>query len=261
MGPSARAIAEHASFQALLHCYLREVDAGQWGDLAEGVAEVGGAGQEGERCELDLISQESRLAIEVLYRSSAGRHRFGRVWLWRSARRRWRRLEPLRAMSMLVGELYARVSGVMPEVRKARELELHYRLADSYRVMTRYVEARGQDPRLDSDRFIDAEQALLFGHAAHPTPKSRQGLADWQHASYAPEMAGRFQLACFAVHRDLVEQGSCLDISATAWWRPPLRQGWAPRACPPGGCWCRPIHCRPSGCFPSRRSSRPLLGA
>lgn len=218
MGPSARAIAEHASFQALLHCYLREVDAGRWGGLAGGVAEVVviGADQVSERCELELASQEGRLAIEVLYRSTAGRHRFGRIWFWRSVRSRWRRLEPLQAMSMLVGELYARPVGMMPEVRKSRELELLYRLADSYRVMTRYVEARRQDPRLDSDRFIDTEQALLFGHAAHPTPKSRQGLADWQHASYAPEMAGRFQLACFAVHRDLVEHGSCLDISATA---------------------------------------------
>lgn len=196
-----------------MHCYLREVDPGCWGGAAERVAGVG-AGQESEICEFQLASQQTRLAIEVLYRSCAGRHRFGRVWHRRLAQHRWQRLEPLQAMSMLVRELYARPSGMVPELRKVRELELMYRLADSYSVMMRYVEARRHDPRLDSDRFIDTEQALLFGHSAHPTPKSRQGLSEWQHAAYAPEMAGTFQLTCFAVHRDLVEQGSCLDADA-----------------------------------------------
>ena len=30
MGPSARAIAEQASFQAFLHGYLQEIDPGHW---------------------------------------------------------------------------------------------------------------------------------------------------------------------------------------------------------------------------------------
>ncbi|MGQ4879491.1 IucA/IucC family protein [Billgrantia sp. LNSP4103-1] len=216
MGPSARAVAEQASLQAFLHCYLREVDAGRWrtrNDEATGAIE---AGRAEALCELELAAQETRLAIEVLYRSRAGRHRFGRIWFCSGVQQDWNRLEPWQAMSLLVRELYARPTGMVPELRKARELELFYRLADSYRVMTRYVAARRHDPRLDSDRFIDSEQALLFGHAAHPTPKSRQGLAEWQHDTYAPELTGRFQLACFAVHRDLVEQGSCLDIDAEA---------------------------------------------
>ncbi|MFQ3787687.1 IucA/IucC family protein [Halomonas sp. A29] len=216
MGPSARAIAEQASLQAFLYCYLREIDAGRWRGYADGMAAAIGSGRAGELCELELGSRETRLAIEVLYRSCAGRHRFGRVWCWSVVRQCWARVEPWQAMNMLVREIYARPAGMVPELRRTRELELLYRLADSYRVMMRYVEARRQDPRLDSDRFIDTEQALLFGHSAHPTPKSRQGLADWQHADYAPELAGRFQLFCFSVHRDLVEQGSCLDIDADA---------------------------------------------
>lgn len=216
MGPSARAIAEQASLQAFLFCYLREIDAGRWRVRADGVAEKGEDSQAEAFCELELSARETRLTVEVLYRSRAGRHRFGRVWAWSVARQRWHRLEPWQAMSMLIHELYARPAGMVPELRKARELELLYRLADSYRTMARYVEARRLDPRLDSDRFIDTEQALLFGHAAHPTPKSRQGLADWQHADYAPELAGRFQLFCFAVHHEYVEQGSCLDIDAAA---------------------------------------------
>lgn len=216
MGPSARAIAEHASFQAFLHCYLREVDSGRWFDRTDWVGEPAEPRRGGEVCELDLESQGSRLAVEVLYHSAAGRHRFGRVRSWSGVRPCWSPLEPGQAMFMLVRELYARIGGMVPELRKSRELELQYRLADSYRVMTRYVEARRHDARLLSDRFVDSEQSLLFGHSAHPTPKSRQGLADWLHATYAPEMAGRFQLAYFAVRRDLVDQGSCTGVSAGA---------------------------------------------
>lgn len=198
MGPSARAIAEQASFQAFLHCYLREVDGGRWVDgAAEGPPEAA----------LRLTTREAELAVEVSYRSLAGRHRLGRAW-GRRPGQGWARLTPAAAIDLLVTELYARVGGMLPELRRSRELELRYRLLDSQRVMARYVAARRQDPRLVSERFIDAEQSLLFGHVAHPTPKSRQGLADWQHERYAPELAGRFPLHLFSVHRDLVVQGS-----------------------------------------------------
>jgi siderophore synthetase component len=51
---------------------------------------------------------------------------------------------------------------------------------------------------------------MLYGHWRHPTPKSRQGMTDWQHDSYAPELRGRFQLYYFAVARSLVRQQSAL---------------------------------------------------
>ncbi|WP_318528287.1 IucA/IucC family protein [Mesorhizobium sp. ZC-5] len=39
---------------------------------------------------------------------------------------------------------------------------------------------------------------MYFGHPLHPTPKSLQGMTDWQQAAYAPELHGRFQLTYFA---------------------------------------------------------------
>ncbi|MGP5563119.1 IucA/IucC family protein [Vreelandella alkaliphila] len=209
MGPSPRAIAEHASFQAFLHCYLREVDGGCW---ADNIDRVPSGGED----ELRLETREASLAIEVRYRSLAGRHCVGRIWSWSSIHRHWQRLEPFRAIDLLVHELYARAVAMMPELRKSRELELRYRIIDSHRVMARYVETRRHDPRLMSDRFIDSEQSLLFGHVAHPTPKSRQGLADWQHPRYAPELAGGFPLHLFSVHQELVEQDSVAQGEATA---------------------------------------------
>lgn len=216
MGPSARAIAEHASFRAFLHCYLQEVDSGQWYHPADWADDPAGHYQGSHVCLLALDTQRVRLAVDVVYFSMAGRHRFGQVRLWNAGRLSWSTLEPERAMFMLVRELYALIGGMVPELRRSRELELLYRLADSYQVMARYVGVRRSDPRLRSDRFIDGEQSLLFGHTAHPTPKSRQGLAEWQHASYAPELAGRFQLQFFSVHRDLVIQAGHGNLSAAA---------------------------------------------
>lgn len=216
MGPSARAIAEHASFRAFLHCYLQEVDSGQWCQ-AEDWSDDGSGHYRGTHvCQLALDTQRARLAVDVLYFSAAGRHRFGQVRLWSAGRFSWSTLEPEHAMFMLVRELYTLIGGMMPEVRRSRELELFYRLTDSYQLMARYIAARQADPLLLSDRFIDSEQSLLFGHTAHPTPKSRQGLAEWQHASYAPELAGRFQLQFFSVQRNLVTQDAHGDLSAAA---------------------------------------------
>lgn len=214
MGPSARAIAEQASFHALLHCYLREVTPGVWHRPGDWTGDPAGDYRGTAVCELELASQGLRLAVDVLYRSLAGRHRFGRIRCRCDGAAEWRDLNPWHLGFLLVREMYSQDHGMAPEVTRTREQELTYRLADSTQVMTRYIAARCGDPSLVSDRFIDTEQSLLFGHAAHPTPKSRQGLADWQHATYAPELAGRFQLQVFRVNPALVREGSSTGTPA-----------------------------------------------
>src|SRR5690606_11188710 len=59
-----------------------------------------------------------------------------------------------------------------------------------------------------------SEQSMLYGHWAHPTPKSRQGMVEWHQGHYAPELAGRFQLHYFAARRDLVVQYSASHWTA-----------------------------------------------
>ena len=172
MGPAARAIAKQASFQAFLHGYLQEIDSGQWRETP--APEHGpSARQPGQwSCELSLDSQQCRLTIEILYRSTLGRHRYGKVQQWLNDRYYRADIEPFQAMCLLVRELYARSGGMVPELRKLRELELLHRLTASYGVMTRYIAKRRHDPRIHQNRFIETEQSLLFGHASHPTPKS-----------------------------------------------------------------------------------------
>ncbi|MEP3561873.1 MAG: IucA/IucC family protein [Marinobacter sp.] len=210
MGPSARAIAEQASLQAFLHGYLQEVDPGQW---RENQASTRQASQ--WTCELSLESQRSRLAIDILYHSDLGRHRYGKVYQWLNGRYCWAEIEPFQAMCLLVRELYARSAGMVPELRKLRELELLHRLTDSYGVMTRYIAKRRHDPSLYLNHFLETEQSLLFGHASHPTPKSRQGMSEWQEDAYAPELAGRFQLHYFMAHTSCVVEDSATPLPAS----------------------------------------------
>ncbi|QBM18979.1 hypothetical protein MARI_31220 [Marinobacter sp. JH2] len=210
MGPSARAIAEQASFQAFLHGYLQEIDPGQWRENTRSARTPNQW-----TCELSLESQRSRLAINIVYHSDLGRHRYGKVQQWLSGRYCWAEIEPFQAMCLLVRELYARSAGMVPELRKLRELELLHRLTDSYGVMTRYVAKRRHDPRLHQNGFLEAEQSLLFGHASHPTPKSRQGMPEWQQDAYAPELTNRFQLHYFMVHKSCVEEDSATALPAS----------------------------------------------
>ena len=210
MGPSARAIAEQASFQAFLHGYLQEIDPGQWRENTRSSRTPNQW-----TCELSLESQRSRLAIDIVYRSDLGRHRYGKVQQWLNGRYCWAEIESFQAMCLLVRELYARSAGMVPELRKLRELELLHRLTDSYGVMTRYIAKRRHDPRLLQNGFLEAEQSLLFGHASHPTPKSRQGMPEWQQDAYAPELANRFQLHYFMVHKSCVKEDSATALPAS----------------------------------------------
>ncbi|MFK4088143.1 MFS transporter [Kribbella sp. NPDC020789] len=64
------------------------------------------------------------------------------------------------------------------------------------------------------DRFLESEQAMLFGHRFHPAPKSRtEDRDDW--AAYAPEARAAFQLRHLAVRADLLAEES-LDPEITA---------------------------------------------
>jgi spermidine-citrate ligase len=205
-------LAENVSFEVFVNCYLSELGAGCWHSAAlwKQREDPAWGGRGSLVVELELPRQASRVAIEITYRSAVGRHGVARARLQRGTRA-WEDAEKLEVMLALVRELYSRE--VCRGRTRGQELELVLRLVQSQQVMARYIEERAHDPALDSDRFIEAEQSMLYGHWCHPTPKSRQGMTDWQHATFAPELRGRFQLHYFAVARALVRQRSVLDRS------------------------------------------------
>lgn len=213
MHQSAKQIAENATFQAFINSYLKEVDCGNWMDMKEWLQEQrpsmtlsGGA-----VVEMELPGQSATFAVEVMYRSLTGRHRVGCVLKYCDQSREWIPQDRLPMMIALIHELH-----LMAKSNGCHELASHYdelvlRLIESYQTMASYIETRREDGMSlysEDSSFLEAEQSLLFGHWLHPTPKSRQGMAGWQHPSYAPEMKGRFQLHYFQIDREMVLEAS-----------------------------------------------------
>lgn len=206
-------LAEQACFDAFVTSYVQELGVGTWHRSADWRREQDRdfTSQSELLVELWLPRERQRLAVEVVYRSAVGRHRLGAVRAHVDGT--WRNADRLHTVLLLVRELYGERATVNATTR-AHELELLSRYVQSQQLMARYLSERAHDRRLESDRFIDCEQSLLYGHWRHPTPKSRQGMTDWQHDSFAPELRGRFQLHYFAVAQALVRQRSALSQPA-----------------------------------------------
>lgn len=204
--------AERASFETFVNCYIHELSAGTFHTVERWTAQADPAWRGRGRyvLELALPRQQTQLAVDVSYRSTAGCHGFSGVRVKRRASA-WEDGDELHTLLMLIRELYA-TPGLAGT--RAEELRTITRVLESIQVMARYLTEREHSLPDVVERFIEAEQSLLVGHWRHPMPKSRLGMAEWQHASAAPELAGRFRLHGFAVARGLVRSGSALDRSA-----------------------------------------------
>lgn len=212
---SPQEVATLASFQAFTGCYLREVESGKWHSVREfrERARLSWSPDVAHVIELTLPLPGHSLALGVSYRSLVGRHTLREIYLRRGPGESYSAIDPLSAELVLIDAIYARAPH-LPE-----RLELLGRVVESHQVMARYLahaaEARKGAPDAPFGRsFIESEQSALYGHWLHPMPKSRQGIATWQHEHFSPELHGRFQLHFFAVARHLVEQESIADRPA-----------------------------------------------
>lgn len=209
---TALQLANAASFQAFVNCYLREVDSGLWSTAADwqrASCVVLGRGEH-HVVELRIDARDELIAIGVSYRSLAGRHTLTEVYRRSLYGGPWRRIDTVTALLSLVDAIYA----LHPD--SEQRLELIARLMDSHQVMAKYLRRHLETPcpaRAPAS-FIASEQSTLLGHWLHPTPKSRQGIHAWQHPHYVPELGARFQLHFFAAARDLVRQDSLLEVPA-----------------------------------------------
>jgi siderophore synthetase component len=211
---SSQEIADAASFQTFVNCYLREVDAGTWhvADRFATAADVPLGQGETHFVELVLEALGVSLAFGVSFRSKVGRHTLTAVYTRSTDTQSWRRMDTLSAELLLIDAIYAK------RPASVQRLELIGRVVESHQVMQTYVEHQratdlSEDPG-SAMRFIDSEQSTVLGHWLHPTPKSRRGIYGYQHTHYAPELGGRFALRFFAARRALVLQASIADASA-----------------------------------------------
>lgn len=215
----SKQIAENATFQAFMNCYIREVSSGHWVRKEEWIKEqrLSILITEAHMIEIELPIQNTRFAFGMEYKSLVGRHIFGVSLKYCTKQKQWLVEDKLTILITLIQELH-----LMAKADGCPGFSLHFdelilRIIESYQTMANYIENRLEDKKQNGANatFIEAEQSLLFGHWLHPTPKSRQGMADWQQTSFAPELQGSFQLHYFRVDHKIVKESSVLEKSAS----------------------------------------------
>lgn len=214
VAPAERA--DDATLHAFLNCYLRET-----GDYEVTDDEVAGvdAGPDG-LLRKRLPAQGIDLLAPLAYRSPTERHLFDTPVRYRLPDGTVHPADTATLATLVVRDLsLARAGEAVPDALLERVLR-------SKRNVEAFVAARtGDDARLYDEQisFRDAEQALVFGHHRHPTPKSRQGIADRHRKTYAPELRGSFPLQYVRAAPGLVSTGSALDRDAATWVKDALR--------------------------------------
>ena len=160
-------IAADAHLNAILRCYTRESSVPV--AVGELTLEVGG----------------STVTARVEHASRTGLHQFTDV--------------QVDGVPVVPEELVRLLSA---DADPAEIDDLAARTAESVRNVALFVsEADGER---GPGRFLEFEQALLFGHLNHPAPKSRDGLSGDELAAYSPELGGRFQVHWFEADAELV---------------------------------------------------------
>ncbi|SFL69711.1 Siderophore synthetase component [Gracilibacillus orientalis] len=205
-------IAEHATIQSFLNCYLRETQNFQ---LLDEVPEIlVGKTQEKSLifCELPLLG--IHLYIPLAYWSVTGRHLFSFPIYYSGNSGKLLEVDYITLVNLITKQLIESNE----QNGTVNQEELMMRVMLSCQNIEQYITERYPDIKhlYDMDmNFIDAEQALLFGHLMHPTPKSRQGISEWDAPHYSPELKGEFSLHYFRVHTSIVKQGSALKLTAS----------------------------------------------
>lgn len=210
MNLSASLIAESATFRAFVNCYLSEIDSGNWHNSKQWQQQhsMQGLMHGTQVVELAISCPPLNVAIDVTYQSLTGHHQYGTCWFQQTSHNNWAPISPLNLLIMLIRHIFNLQWQEHMAQPCQQETELLYRLIDSYQQMSCYISERWKDPMLNKDHFIASEQSLLFGHWHHPTPKSRQGIHNWQQAIYSPELKGQFQLIYYAVDQQYVDEFS-----------------------------------------------------
>ncbi len=209
-------IAEQAALERLLNSYLRET--GVADPRLEPNDPAAAALPRDVYDQLCALGWPMRLVLRatgtvllgaVTYVSATGHHQFGsHFWAGTAATAAHR---PVADVMELAGLLVSDLATPEPDasVREMRRRSLLQHIENSVGKTALYVERhlrRGR-PRLDpdaADRFLAAEQAIVFGHPFHPTPKSSEGFSPADLERYSPELGASFRLHYFAAVPELV---------------------------------------------------------
>ncbi|SEO71318.1 Siderophore synthetase component [Halogranum amylolyticum] len=224
--------AESATIHGLLNCYLRETQA--YAVRAAERTPVRRA-NDGDDTDADvavvpLPESELTLYAPLRYESPTGRHLFELPVAYTTGvvgagEGTGSEHDPIELDASTLAALLCRELALAAEGPTATD-DVLSRVLSSKANIERFVAAREGD----SDRlygfdttFRDAEQSLVYGHLMHPTPKSREGIAERDAPSYAPELRGSFPLHYVRADPSIVASDSALDTAAAEWVKAELR--------------------------------------
>lgn len=194
--------AQRHAIDCLLNCYLREyalprgeanLDC-QARDLPLGLRQFAG------RHVRIRLPDGSQLALLADRTSVLGRCRFISVPWFKGHGQGWQALDAQRLARLLLSPLSP------PE----RHTELLQQIENSLhitRTFLHHAQAANQDPagsHEDMDTLLHSEQGQIWGHALHPTPKSRDGVSEADLLACSPEVGAQFPLHWFRVDPALI---------------------------------------------------------
>ena len=157
-----------------------------------------GAAQQYAQLQISLLPSQT-LCIDLRFYSLTQHHHYlfpARLHI--DGEEESRRLSPEQLVDLLLAK-----PSIKDRVDEHQLARFRQRVLESHSHTHQAIASRTDWPGLRDKplNFIDAEQALLVGHAFHPAPKSHQPLTPQQARRYLPEFATGFPLRWFAVDK------------------------------------------------------------
>ncbi|MBH3421094.1 IucA/IucC family protein [Pseudomonas gessardii] len=185
--------AERHAIECLLNCYLREYA------LPRNEANLNYQAQDlpmslrqaNARC-ISIRLPSGRLIVRIDRCSLLGRCHYLSGPYFKGNHQSWRPLSAAELARLLCTPL----SGA------ERVGELLQQIANSLQITRTFL--RHSRPTEATDSLLASEQHQLWGHALHPTPKSREGISHDDLLACSPEVGARFQLHWFKVAPRLI---------------------------------------------------------
>ncbi|WP_045727040.1 IucA/IucC family protein [Xanthomonas sp. GPE 39] len=198
-------LAQAHAMTCWLNCYLREIALGRgMADLDyRGLDRPGSSSAEERWLRLQLPSSAT-LCVRLAHADALGRCRFASAPYLKTDGRPWHCLDAAALVRVLLQELS---NGQAPNLALLAQ-------SDNSIAITTHLLGNAAAAMPSGDALIDAEQSMLWGHAFHPTPKSREGVPLAQVLACSPEARSQFPLFWFRIDPRLYRaQG--VDVRAT----------------------------------------------
>ena len=186
--------AQRHAIECLLNCYLREYALPRneanlnykAQDLPMSLRQANG------RC-IGIRLPAGRLVVRIDSASLLGRCHYIGAPYFKGNQQSWRPLDAQELASLLCTPL----SGA------ERVGEMLQQVANSLQI-TRTFLRHSRPANEAADSLLASEQHQLWGHALHPTPKSREGISHQDLLACSPEVGASFQLHWFRVDPALI---------------------------------------------------------